>query len=137
VRILITGSRDWADERFLCNMLNAFRDQNPKRNDGGGHILVSGHCPDGADKIAEEYAEDVGWTVEPHPADWKTHGKRAGFIRNSEMVRLGADVCLAFIRPCKKQGCPDSAKGPHDSHGASMTVKLAEAAGIPTFVYRS
>jgi hypothetical protein len=28
-------------------------------------VVVSGHCPDGADAIAEEVAERWGWTVEP------------------------------------------------------------------------
>lgn len=121
MRILITGSRDWNDERIICAILNRYRDKSPKTNNAGGHILVSGACPTGADRIAEKYAEDVGWLVERHPADWDTYGKRAGYIRNSEMAKLGADVCLAFILD--------------NSRGASMMVDLSRKADIDTYVW--
>jgi hypothetical protein len=61
--------------------------------------------------------------VEPHPADWKRFGrKRAGIIRNAQMVQAGADQCLAFIR--------------NYSHGATHCSQLAVKAHIPTIIYR-
>lgn len=111
MRILVTGSRDWDDREAI---LLSFQDYL-----GQDNVLVSGACPTGADRMAEEIAEDfLGWKVERHPADWNGLGKRAGFVRNAEMVNLGADVCLAFIK--------------NDSRGASHTARLAEKAGIPT-----
>lgn len=119
MRILVTGSRDWDDWPTLARaMFEAI-------NDYGEIVVVSGHCPTGADAMAEWVAENLmrrhlevlRVTVERHPADWKTHGKKAGFVRNAEMVNLGADVCLAFIK--------------NGSKGASMTARLAEEAGIP------
>lgn len=126
MRILITGSRDWEDHLTVHEALTETVYQRVP------DIIVHGACPSGADAIASWWVrqyEHIGLTEEPHPADWRTHGKAAGFRRNAEMVDAGADVCLAFIRPCTKRGCPDPK--PHGSHGASYTADLAEKAGIP------
>ncbi len=84
--------------------------------------MVSGHCPDGADNICEQYAHRLGITVELHPANWVRHGKRAGFLRNYKMVHSGIDACLAFIH--------------NNSKGATHCAELAQKAGIPTRILR-
>lgn len=108
-RIIVTGSRDWTDGWTLRKALFAARIE-------GEYVLVSGGCPTGADAMAERLAEEYGIDLERHPADWEKYGKRAGFIRNAEMVNLGADLVLAFIK--------------NNSKGASMTADLAEKRGI-------
>jgi hypothetical protein len=118
LRILVTGSRTWDDRRRVRRALTGVA---LERGDFHGIVVVHGACPTGADALADEWAtnhDDWGVTAERHPADWDRHGKRAGFIRNAEMVATGADLCLAFI----KDG----------SRGATMTADLAEKAGIPT-----
>jgi len=114
-RVLVTGSRDWSDAQVVELLM-----QDIKRNAGEDVVLVSGNCPSGADKIAEDIAIKFGWTLELHPAQWKEHGKRAGFVRNAEMVELGADICLAFIKD--------------ESAGATNTVTKARIAKIPTVI---
>lgn len=120
MRILVTGSRDWDDEQRVIKMLDHYyfqqrRGEEPSSTD----ILVHGACPTGADEIAHRWAVRTGLTPEPHPADWEKHGKKAGFVRNAEMVELGADVCFAFIR--------------NGSKGATMTADLAERARIQIY----
>jgi len=116
-RVLITGSRDWGDALRICGVLSDVWNEHP------GATLVSGACPKGADHIAEYYCTRWGVKIERHPADWKTYGKSAGFRRNEDMVALGADLCLAFIK--------------NNSRGATHCANCAEAAGIPTRRYPS
>jgi hypothetical protein len=113
-RILVTGSRDWSDRDTIWRALGDTVAPVPVDRE---LVIVHGHCPRGADAMADVWARKYGATIERHPANWQLEGKRAGFIRNARMVNLGADVALAFI----KDG----------SRGASHTARLAEQAGIP------
>jgi YspA, cpYpsA-related SLOG family len=112
-RVLVTGSRDWTDERPI---LRALLDAIPA--DGALPTLVHGDCRTGADRVAHRIASSMGWPVERHPADWANYNRAAGPRRNAEMVKAGADLCLAFIRD--------------GSRGASHCADLAERAGVPT-----
>lgn len=114
LRILVTGSRTWDDAEIIEGALRPFVEQVGAEN----VTVVHGACPHGADALAHRIARRLGMAPEPHPADWRRHGKRAGFLRNKAMVALGADACLAFIRD--------------GSRGATHTADLAEAANIPT-----
>lgn len=131
MRILVTGSRDWTDRFAVYRALNAVCDEfalNYPPDEYGNTMpdperitVVHGACPIGADLWADEWCIGSNFLAERHPADWQRYGKRAGFVRNAEMVNLGADLCLAFIR--------------NHSRGATMTADLAEKAGIPTRRY--
>lgn len=117
-RVLVTGSRDWVDMDVVhAALATAVYQQVPA-------VIVHGACPTGADAQASWWVrmhKVIGLTEEAHPARWRTGGKldrSAGFRRNAEMVALGADVCLAFIKGGSK--------------GASHTAALAEKAGIET-----
>jgi len=55
--------------------------------------VVSG-CTRGADTCGEHYAESLGIPVVKFPADWDTHGKGAGPIRNRQMADYAEAVAL-------------------------------------------
>lgn len=123
MRVLVTGSRDWtgiyAQSKIymVLNMLLAFCEVI-----GQQLTIVHGDGP-GADQTIDAWAvrrEDSGVTVERHPAAWRTVlGKGAGPVRNREMVNLGADMCIGFLK--------------NSSKGASNTLAQARAHMIPTF----
>lgn len=116
MRILVTGSQLWTDVDRIRTLLT--RTQfNPAAT-----VLVSGNCPNGADRMCEDVAAELGWMIERHPANWELYGKRAGYIRNTEMVRLGADLCLAFIK--------------NESPGSTNTAMLARKIGIQTYIFK-
>lgn len=131
-RVLVTGSRDWEDRKAIDDVLTALAAANVFHN--RTTVIVHGACPRGADAMADDWAR---WhasrsplvEVERHPAalfgSWPACGPR----RNSHMVNLGADICLAFIGPCVRPRCPQPE--PHGSHGASGCAELAELVGIP------
>lgn len=56
-------------------------------------------------------------------ADGYTTCPMAGFYRNEAMVAAGADLCLAFID--------------NGSRGATHCANTAQAAGIPTLIFRT
>jgi hypothetical protein len=117
-RILVTGSRDWDDLELFNFALSAAAE--PHLPDV---VIVHGFCQTGADPMADEWARSRGLDPERHPAGWHQYGRSAGPRRNAEMVALGADLCLAFIK--------------NGSRGATGCAALAKAAGIRTVPYQA
>ncbi|MFE5591476.1 SLOG family protein [Streptomyces sp. NPDC056549] len=129
-RLLVTGSRDWTDRAAIRNALATYTSADELRQP---LTIVHGHCPTGADAIADMWCLTRRVTVERHPA--KSHPTQdfgpwpgAGPRRNRYMVSLGADLCLAFLSPCTSIRC--RRPGFHYSHGASGCALLAAEAGI-------
>jgi hypothetical protein len=93
--IIACGGRDYTDADFVNATLSKLSRLT--------NIIVGGAC--GADTLAETWAKQQNWTnqrqitIQKINADWKTHGKKAGYIRNSEMLNellkyrdIGKDV---------------------------------------------
>jgi len=141
IRILVTGSRDWTDyTMFAREMIRYITEACPMGYDYQGRavdydtsdlLIVHGGAA-GADRLAEEYAAVHYIKTEVHLPDYRRYGTGAPQRRNQQMVALGADVCLAFIRPCHYPPSRCKITFSHGSHGASRTARLAEEAGIET-----
>lgn len=82
----IIGSRGFQNYEMLkivCNRL--IRDTD---------TIVSG-AASGADILGKQYAIERKLGYIEFPADWNTYGKRAGFIRNQEIID-NSDFVIAF-----------------------------------------
>lgn len=117
-RLLVTGSRSWTDETVIGQELHRVWTQWGRPQDA---VLVVGDA-DGADRLAARCWQRAGLEVELHRADWDVHGRRAGMIRNAEMVDSGVDFCVAF--------------SVDDSRGTAHCLNAATRSLVPTRVLR-
>jgi hypothetical protein len=85
MKVIIAGGRDYTftdkDIAFLDKVAPAI------------HEVVSGGAT-GADHCGEEWAKKHGIPVKVFPADWNTHGKAAGPLRNRQMAEYAGGVIL-------------------------------------------
>ena len=85
--------------------------------------FISEHC-DGADKLGERYAKLHNAKCSIFPADWRTYGKAAEPIRNSQMIEYASEAALpiviAFVSPRTK--------------GTRDTIQKARRNGFETII---
>jgi hypothetical protein len=113
--VIIAGSRTLNDPRPVVEAIRA--------SGWFGKIegIITGGCPTGADHFAELHATLYGIPLKVFPADWKTHGRAAGPIRNRQMAAEG-DALIAVW----------DGKSP----GTRNMIQEAEKCGLPVHIYR-
>lgn len=108
-RVLVCGGRDYAGRADM------FRDLDALHASDGIECIISG-CARGADTLAIQWAIARGVTVAQYPADWITHGRGAGPVRNQQMLTEGKpDVVVAYP----------------GGRGTKDTIDRARRAGVP------
>jgi len=102
-KVLVCGGR-----KYAIDTSGNIDKEVEKKTFGVLDYIIQHHFPDqeveiisgmakGADTIAVNYAIEKGLTVDAFPADWKTHGKSAGAIRNRQMLMEGRpDLVIAL-----------------------------------------
>ena len=100
-RILVCGGRDYKDYDKVSNTLYEITKSRkwyePECFMPKVHI-ISG-ATTGADTLAVDWAVANWCPYTEYPADWKKHGKKAGMIRNQQMIDEtpgGVDLVVAF-----------------------------------------
>ena len=83
MRIIIAGSREMTDYEKLKNEWAAYK----KRHGLPKAITIITGGAAGADKLAERLAREEGHGLIVMQADWQTHGKKAGPMRNAAMAK--------------------------------------------------
>lgn len=127
-RVLICGGVDYDKYYTLSHALHFFCRKTDSmrwevfrswgRNDRikVPNILIIHGAAIGADSLADIWARENKCPVESYPAEWDKYGKKAGYIRNQQMIDEGyPDVVIAF--PGGK--------------GTAMMKRLARKSGIP------
>lgn len=88
--IVVTGGRDFADRGLLRRTLDRLHHEQ-------GVAMVAHGDARGADKLADEWAKDRGVVRYVCPASWGLHGRKAGPIRNRQMLESAKpDLVVAF-----------------------------------------
>lgn len=120
MRILVTGDRKWRNATRIRECLDDVLLDYTLTESDGPFTLIEGEAM-GADIIAAVVWElgQPDWPIERYPADWNTHGRSAGPIRNAEMLASGVDYVVGFhndiensrgtrdmLRQCKRAGIP-------------------------------
>ena len=105
MKILVCGGRDFSNLPAVVDELEPLK---PTEIIHGG--------ASGADKLAGIFAKGWDLPCRVFPADWKTHGKAAGPIRNKQMLDEGKpDLVVAFP----------------GGRGTENMIQQAERAGVP------
>lgn len=99
MRVLVCGGRDFSDWAKLSKTLHDMfivYDETPFPHLPEGFVLIQGGAK-GADSLADQWSHLYGVASLEFKADWKTHGKAAGPIRNQQMLDQGSpDLVIAF-----------------------------------------
>jgi YspA, cpYpsA-related SLOG family len=122
-RIIIAGSRTITDKEFVFKELD--RMLLPILNEI--ECVISGLAK-GIDTLGKEWGIERGVKVVEFPAKWKELGRKAGPVRNEQMLVEGkANYVIAF------QDCREN---PDGSNGTNHMMRIARAAKVPVGLVR-
>jgi len=112
--VIICGSRSWRDWLPIIRLVDSLPPDT---------VVIDGHAA-GADNIAHLCAKKRGLTTRRYPAKWSLHGRRAGPIRNAEMLKEEKPTHVyAFAYDLE------------NSKGTRNMVERARAAGVAVEVW--
>lgn len=119
MKVIIAGSRSLAD---MPNPMDIVNDAIVIARYEHRIIIGKVICGEakGADLLGRRWAQEREIPVLSKPADWRTHGKRAGVLRNEEMAQE-ADALIA-IWDGKSRGTQDM-------------IRRAKKRRIPVYVH--
>lgn len=111
MKTIIAGGRDITDYNLVLDAVHASSFDITEIVSGGAR---------GVDQLGERIGREFNIPVKVFPADWDTHGKRAGPIRNAQM----ADYAEALIAVWDGQ-----------SRGTANMIQQATKKGLKVYVY--
>jgi len=112
MRVIICGSRSLFPTLDVLNAAVEASGFDPSE-------VVCG-CAEGVDQAGAAWAEAQGIPVKHFPANWKRFGRRAGPMRNTEMVAYAEGVIAVWDG---------------ESNGTRDTICKAREAGLQVYVH--
>lgn len=133
--VIVTGSRNYRDWQSLHSTLDVTHASHTI------DMLFSGHCKQGADLYAEDWAKLNHIQMVLFPAMWGG-GIGAGFERNRVMVSVGWQMNqprgrvrgLAFASKCVSMKCTRTLA--HMSHGTNDCLQRMHDVNMQKKVYK-
>lgn len=111
MKAIVCGGRNFSDSKYLEEGLRQCMKW------WNLNYIVTGGAK-GADTLAHSWAAKHGLMTKIMYADWDTHGKAAGIIRNREMLGEKPDVVIAF----------------DGGIGTENMITISRKAGVPVFI---
>ena len=110
MRVIIAGSRGINHYAKVCDAV--------KRSTFPISRVLSGMAG-GVDSLAVRYASENGLPCDRFPAEWSKWGRRAGYLRNTQMAQHAAALIAVW-----------DGRSP----GTKRMIEVAKARGLPVFV---
>jgi len=124
VKVLVCGGRAYSDYAYVELILAGLVAEASaffRMEADEVHVIFACGAAHGADMLATQFAKKHGHKIKLYPADWKTHGRSAGPIRNKHM--------LDDFKPDMIVGFPGG-------NGTEHMCKIGQEAGIPVRQWR-
>lgn len=109
MKLAIVGSRDFFNYEVFKNTLEDYL----LKHNIKPTLIISGGAS-GTDKLAEDWAKEEGIKTKIFKADWNTHGKAAGPLRNSLIIEEAEGVIAFWDK---------NSRGTRDSINKAKAVK--------------
>lgn len=124
-RLIVSGYRNFNNKNVVWSAL----DFHIKSHD---EIIIVHGAANGVDTLAEEYAKERQIKYMGIPAQWDKHGKGAGPIRNTELLKHG-DELIAFIDSENSKGTLNMI---NQAKEAGIDVKVIDITDEPIQLFR-
>ena len=111
VKVGIVGSRSITSSEYVFSVLDFYLSRLLEENEV---VVVSGGAV-GVDSLGVQWAELRKLKTEIYLPDWQTHGKKAGFLRNQQIID-NSDYLIAITT---------------GSNGTADSIKRAVKKNIP------
>jgi hypothetical protein len=118
-RVLICGGREYNDRtRFFSFMDRVLETTRGTGESQKRDVVIIHGAARGADSLADDYGRERELRIIRYPADWTSHGRSAGPIRNQKMLTESRPhVIIAF----------------EGGKGTAHMVSIGKKAGVPVY----